>query len=234
MEDLHSQKVYWKIISYQLRNAEIREVECFRMSSKTGLAPNQYYGNRWIIYSAMGEPVIRAEDWHLKTSGLVEKPLNLSFEEMQKLPQTRFTADFQCVTRWSIKDVVWDGVPFTEVAQRTGVKPEARWVMFSCADGYTTPVPLEDAMSEQSIIAFKMNGKPIPQQQGYPSRPFIPQLYGWKSAKWMNEIRFVSEYGDGYWEMYGYNERGNIWDEERFKGQFGKQQRHKSTGFVQI
>ena len=204
------------------------------MSTQSGLAPNQYYGNRWIIYSALGEPVIRSEEWHLKTSGLVETPLDLSFDEMQKLPQAKFTKDFQCVTRWSIKDVVWEGVPFTEVAKRTGVKPEAKWVMFTCADGYTAPVPLEDAMAEDSIIAFKMNGRPIPQQQGYPVRPFISHLYGWKSAKWMDEIQFLPAYEDGYWEMYGYNERANIWEEERFKGPQGKQQRHKSTGFFKI
>jgi DMSO/TMAO reductase YedYZ molybdopterin-dependent catalytic subunit len=203
-------------------------------SSKTGLAPHQYYGNRWIIYSALGEPVINADYWHLETSGLVEKPLKLSFDDMQKLPQTKFTSDFQCVTRWSIKDVVWEGVAFPEIAKRTGVKPEAKWVMFHCADGYTAPVPLEDAMSDDSLIAFKMNGKPIPQQQGYPCRPFISHLYGWKSAKWMDQIEFLPGYEDGYWEMYGYNERANIWEEERFKDQYGKQQRHKSTGFVQI
>jgi DMSO/TMAO reductase YedYZ molybdopterin-dependent catalytic subunit len=202
--------------------------------NEKGLAPHQYYGNRWIIYSALGEPVIRAEDWHLKTSGLVETPLELSFDEMQKLPQTSFTRDFQCVTRWSIKDVVWDGVPFKEIANRTGVKPEAKWVTFSCADGYTAPVPIEDAMQDDSMIAFKMNGKPIARQQGYPARPFIAHLYGWKSAKWLDEIQFLPDYKDGYWEMYGYNERANIWEEERFKGSFGKQQRHKSTGFAEI
>jgi DMSO/TMAO reductase YedYZ molybdopterin-dependent catalytic subunit len=202
--------------------------------SKSGLAPNQYYGNRWIIYSALGEPVIRAEDWHLKTSGLVERPLDLSYEEMQRLPVTRFVKDFSCVTRWSIKDVAWEGVAFVEIARRTGVKPDAKWVMFRCADGYTAPVPLEDAMSDDSIIAFKINGKPIPQEQGYPCRPFISHLYGWKSAKWMNEIQFLREYEDGYWEVYGYNERGNIWEEERFKGHKGKHYPHKSTGFAQI
>jgi DMSO/TMAO reductase YedYZ molybdopterin-dependent catalytic subunit len=178
--------------------------------------------------------VIKAEDWHLKTFGLVERSLDLSYEEMKKLPQTKFTKDFQCVTRWSIKDVVWEGVAFGEIARLTGVNPESRWVMFHCADGYTAPVPLEDATSEDSMIAFMMNGRPIPQQQGYPARPFISHLYGWKSAKWLNAIEFVKDYSGGYWEMYGYNERANIWEEERFKGQHGKQQRHKSTGFAQI
>ena len=135
-----------------------------------------------------------------------------------------------CVTKWSIKDVVWEGVAFREIAQLTGVKPETKWVMFRCADGYSAPVPLEDAMVEDSVIAFKMNGRPIPLDQGYPARPFIPQLYGWKSAKWLNEIDFLPEYEDGYWEMYGYNESGNIWEEERFKGHVGTHSRRRALG----
>lgn len=139
-----------------------------------------------------------------------------------------------CVTKWSIKDVVWDGVAFKDIAKLTGVKPEAKWVMFHCADGYAAPVPLEDAMTEESLIAFQMNGRPIPQQQGYPSRPFIGHLYGWKSAKWLSEIEFIQGYQDGYWEAYGYNERGNIWEEERFKGHVGKHSRRRSLGTAEI
>jgi DMSO/TMAO reductase YedYZ molybdopterin-dependent catalytic subunit len=143
-------------------------------------------------------------------------------------------ATLDCVTAWSIKDVVWEGVAFREIAKLTGVKPEAMWVMFHCADGYTAPVPLEDAMVEDSLVATKMNGKPIPVQQGYPVRPFIPHLYGWKSAKWLTAIEFLAEYEDGYWEAYSYHERGNIWSEERFKGQGGKHARHKGLGSLPV
>jgi DMSO/TMAO reductase YedYZ molybdopterin-dependent catalytic subunit len=198
------------------------------------LPPGQYYGKKWIIYSALSEPVLRPEDWHLKTKGLVEKEIDLSFDDMQKMPQIKFTKTFSCVTKWAIKDVVWEGVAFREIAKLTGVKPEVKWVMFRCADGYSAPVPLEDAMVEDSVIAFKMNGRPVPSEQGYPTRPFIPQLYGWKSAKWLNEIDFLPEYEDGYWEMYGYNERGNIWEEERFKGHVGTHSRRRSLGTAPI
>jgi DMSO/TMAO reductase YedYZ molybdopterin-dependent catalytic subunit len=139
-----------------------------------------------------------------------------------------------CVTSWSVKGVVWEGVAFREIAKLTGVKSEALWVMFHCADGYTAPVPLEDAMVEDSLVATKMSGKPIPVQQGYPARPFIPHLYGWKSAKWLTGIEFLAEYQDGYWEAYSYHERGNIWDEERFKGQGGKHVRHRGLGSVPV
>ncbi len=196
--------------------------------------PGQSFAKRWAIYAAFGEPKVDLESWRLTTKGLVEKELSLSFVELNALPQVKLTRDFHCVTSWSIKDVVWEGVAFRELARLTGVKPDAKWVMFHCADGYTAPVPLEDAMVEDSLIAFKMNGKPIPIQQGFPVRPFIPHLYGWKSAKWLIEIEFLREYKDGYWETYSYHERGNIWDEERFKGQGGKHVRHRGLGTLPL
>jgi DMSO/TMAO reductase YedYZ molybdopterin-dependent catalytic subunit len=165
---------------------------------------------------------------------LVEKELNLTFQELQAMPQIKLTRDFHCVTSWGIKDVVWEGVAFRELARATVVRPEAKWVMFHCSDGYTAPVPFEDAMVEDSLIAFKMNGKPIPEQQGFPARPFIPHLYGWKSAKWLTGIEFLPAYQNGYWEMYGYHERGDVWDEERFKGQGGKHVRRRGLGTLPV
>ena len=196
--------------------------------------PGQSFAKRWAIYAALGVPEIKLDTWRLSTKGLVEKELSLSFDDLQKLPQVQLKRDFHCVTSWSIRDVVWEGVPFRALVKLTGVKADAQWVMFHCADGYTAPVPLEDAMVEDSLIAFKMNGKPIPIQQGFPARPFIPHLYGWKSAKWLTGVEFLREYEDGYWENFGYHERGNIWDQERFKGQGGKHVRHKGLGSVPV
>jgi DMSO/TMAO reductase YedYZ molybdopterin-dependent catalytic subunit len=200
----------------------------------TTTPPGQSFARRWAIYAALGVPKIDIEKWRLTTKGLVEKELTLTFQDLQALPDVKFVRDFHCVTQWSIKDVIWEGVLFRELARLTGVKPEAKWVMFHCADGYTAPVPLEDAMVEDSLIAFKMNGKPIPIEQGFPARPFIPQLYGWKSAKWLTEIEFLAEYEDGYWENYNYHERGKVWNEERFKGQGGEHVRHRGLGTLPI
>ena len=201
---------------------------------QTTAPPGQTFAKRWALYTALGVPKIDLTTWHLTTAGLVEKELSLSFTDLQQLPQVKLTRDFNCVTAWAIKDVVWEGVSFRELAKLTVVKPEAKWVMFHCADGYTAPVPLEDALVEDSLVAFKMNGKPIPESQGFPARPFIPHLYGWKSAKWLTEIEFLADYEDGYWENFGYHERGNIWDEERFKGQSGKHVRHRGLGSVPV
>ena len=201
---------------------------------QTTTPPGQSFAKRWAIYAAFGAPKLDLTTWRLSTKGLVNKPLTMSFTELEQLPQVKLTRDFHCVTSWSIKDVLWEGIAFRELAKLTSVKQEAEWVMFHCADGYTAPVPLEDAMVEDSLIAIKMNSKPIPIEQGFPARPFIPHLYGWKSAKWLTDVQFLPSYEDGYWEMYGYHERGNVWDQERFKGQGGKHVRHKGLGSVPV
>lgn len=131
-----------------------------------------------------------------------------------------------CVTSWSIEKPLWEGVPIRSLADAAGVKPEASWVMFHCYDGYTAPVPVEDALMEDSIVALKMNGKPLTAEQGFPARPFMPHLYGWKSAKWLAKIEFIPEYVDGYWERFGYHERGDVDEEERFKGARGQGGKH--------
>jgi DMSO/TMAO reductase YedYZ molybdopterin-dependent catalytic subunit len=131
-----------------------------------------------------------------------------------------------CVTSWSIEKPLWEGVPIKYLADAAGVKPEASWVMFHCYDGYTAPIPVEDALMEDSIVALKMNGRPLSAEQGFPARPFMPHLYGWKSAKWLGKIEFIPEYVDGYWEGYGYHERGDVNEEERFKGAKGQGGKH--------
>jgi DMSO/TMAO reductase YedYZ molybdopterin-dependent catalytic subunit len=137
-----------------------------------------------------------------------------------------------CVTRWSIERPLWEGVPIKYLADTAGVKPEATWVMFHCYDGYTAPIPVGDALREDSIVALKMNGSPLLPEQGFPARPFMPHLYGWKSAKWLKEIEFIPEYMDGYWEMYGYHERGDVDTEERFKGDGYKPVARRAFGTV--
>jgi len=178
----------------------------------------QRFARRWVIYSALGVPIVDLRKWRLSVKGLIEKQLSYSYKELVESPfVVRLKRDFHCVTGWSISDVLWEGVPIKVLAEKAIVKPEVRWVMFYCSDGYTAPIPTEDALKEDSIIAFRINGKTLSAEQGFPARAFIPHLYGWKSAKWLVEIEFIKNYVDGYWEMRGYHERGNVWHEERFK-----------------
>jgi DMSO/TMAO reductase YedYZ molybdopterin-dependent catalytic subunit len=190
------------------------------------LPPGQVWGKKFVIYAAMGVQHVDPAKWRLEVTGLVRTPLVFGYEEFLTLPLKSYSKSFHCVTSWSIEKPFWEGVPIRSLADAAGVKPEATWVMFHCYDGYTAPVPVEDALMEDSIVAVRMNGRPLTAEQGFPARPFMPHLYGWKSAKWLGKIEFIPEYEDGYWERYGYHERGDVNEEERFKGAKGQGGKH--------
>ncbi|KJE48863.1 MULTISPECIES: sulfite oxidase-like oxidoreductase [Acidiplasma] len=180
--------------------------------------PGQHYVNNFILYDALGGPVINENLWKLRIDGIVKKPMEYTYNELNSMTNIEYISDFNCVTKWSVKDVKWTGPSLRDLILKSEPEEDAEWVMFICADGYDTPVPYDDAIDEKSIIALKMNDKPLAIEHGFPARPFIPSLYGWKSAKWLTEIKIMRDYEDGYWESYGYHERGKIEDEERFKG----------------
>jgi DMSO/TMAO reductase YedYZ molybdopterin-dependent catalytic subunit len=183
------------------------------------IPPGQRYVKKFIYYAALGVPEVDIQSYRLKILGEVENKLEFTYEELLKMIDTEYVRDFHCVTGWSVAGVKWEGVKMKTIASLAKVKDTAKWVMFYSLDGYTSVVPIEDALSEDTIIALKMNGKPLDKKSGFPARPFIPHLYAWKSAKWLTAIHFTSEYQDGFWEERGYHERGNVWEEERFKGE---------------
>jgi len=192
------------------------------METGKSLPRGQKVVKRFIYYAALGVPEVDEERYRLTVSGLVEKPQEYSYQELMRMIDVNYVRDFHCVTGWSVLGVSWEGVSLRNLLQRSVPKKEAEWVMFYSLDGYTTAVPLEDAMSEDAVVVLKMNGKPLTREQGFPARPFIPHLYAWKSAKWLASVELLPDYVDGYWEERGYHERGNVWEEERFKGQGGK------------
>jgi DMSO/TMAO reductase YedYZ molybdopterin-dependent catalytic subunit len=198
--------------------------------TESALPPNQVWGKKFVIYAALGIPRIDPQQWKLKVDGLVNSPMEYSYDQLVTRPQNSLVRSFHCVTRWSIENVAWEGLLIRDLLASAGVSPDASWLMFHCVDGYTAPVPLEDALKEDSILAFKLNGKPLSAEQGFPARPFIPGLYAWKSAKWVNRMELLSGYRDGYWETYGYHERADVWEEERFKGHSGTPVKRRAFG----
>ncbi|EWG07614.1 MAG: oxidoreductase molybdopterin binding protein [Candidatus Aramenus sulfurataquae] len=189
---------------------------------ETQVPKGQKYIKKFIYYAALGVPEVDITKYRLTVTGLVENKLEFSYEELLKMIDVDYVRDFHCVTGWSVKDVRWEGIKIRRLADMAKVKENAKWAVFYSLDGYTSVVPVEDVLHEDAIIALRMNGKPLTLESGFPARPFIPHLYGWKSAKWLTEIEFVDKYVDGFWEERGYHERGNVWEEERFKGNSGR------------
>ncbi|HEX8707861.1 MAG TPA: sulfite oxidase-like oxidoreductase [Pyrinomonadaceae bacterium] len=187
------------------------------------LPPGQTRTRKWPVLDAHGTPDIDLETWTFEVDGAVERPQQWSLDEFMQLPAVKVYADFHCVTRWSRLDNIWSGISTREFARIVGIKPEAKFVLaFGCDRGWTTNIPLEYFLAEDSLFAWSHDGAPIPADHGGPVRLIVPQLYAWKSAKWIKGVRLLESDRPGFWEEGGYHMRGVPWngrDGERFRWQ---------------
>lgn len=161
-------------------------------------------------------PHINPETWALRVYGEVENECTLDWNAFRNLGKKEFVVDFHCVTHWSKLDQKFVGIPFFEIINLVKPTANVKHVVFECVEGYTTNVEYFDVANHIAFLAFEMDGKPIEDKFGGPVRVVIPHLYGWKSAKWVTGIRFVSKDEPGFWEVRGYHNHANPWDEERY------------------
>lgn len=181
------------------------------------IPPGQSRTRKWPILDAFGTPKIRLEDWQLKVFGLVERPLSYSWSEYQALPRVKVFADFHCVTRWSRLGNIWEGVSAKYLLEQAGIGSEAKYVICHGYDNnWTTNLPLADFLQEDVLLADLHDGESISPDHGGPVRGMVPQLYAWKSAKWICGIELSASDKPGYWERAGYHNHGDPWTEERF------------------
>lgn len=164
-----------------------------------------------------GEPGdSRASAWRCRIHGECERPTTIDFATLLRMPQTTQRSDVHCVTGWSVLDAEWIGVRLTHLAELVGIRPSARHVIFEAAAGYTANVPLRDALKPNVLLTHRLNGAPLPHPHGPPVRGLVPDLYFWKSAKWLTGVRFVRQDEPGYWETRGYHNHADPWREERY------------------
>lgn len=180
--------------------------------------PGQSRTLKWPVLDAFGPVRIDTAAWKLSISGLVRAPVEFTWEEFNALPRVKVFADFHCVTRWSRLGNVWEGVSVRELIKRAGgSKPEARYVVAHGYDGgWTTNLPLKHFLAEDALVATHHDGEPLSVEHGAPARLIVPQLYAWKSAKWLGALELVAEDKAGFWERNGYHMNGDPWTEERF------------------
>jgi DMSO/TMAO reductase YedYZ molybdopterin-dependent catalytic subunit len=149
-------------------------------------------------------------DWKLAVGGLVERPLILSLAQIRALPQRTQITRHDCVEGWSAIGQ-WTGPQLKLILDAAGLKPEARYIVFHCADvlegaNYYESVDLVDAFHPQTIVAHQLNGAPLPVKNGAPLRMRIERQLGYKHAKYVNAIEAVASLDGvaggkgGFWE----------------------------------
>jgi len=193
--------------------------EKFGLTGQTApgrLPPGQFLTTQFPILDLGERPPLELKDFTLHIFGEVENEVTLTSQEFLALPTKEIVCDFHCVTRWSRYDLKWQGVSFAEIVKLAKPRPTTKFVVFGSRDGYTTNVPLADCLRDNVLVAFKLDGSDIPLLHGGPIRMIIPHLYGWKSAKFLNAIKFVQQDEPGFWETRGYHNHGDPWLEERY------------------
>jgi DMSO/TMAO reductase YedYZ molybdopterin-dependent catalytic subunit len=182
------------------------------------LPPGQYKETGFPVLSAGPTPRITHDEWKF-TLKVGPKPIKTwTWTEFNALPQTKMHKDIHCVTKWSKFDTNWAGVTIEDILDDAGLEAPTAYTLAHSFDGYTTNVPYKDLTGEQAMVATTYEGAPIAPDHGGPARLFVPHLYFWKSAKWVNGLQFTENDEPGFWELRGYHIYGDPWKEQRFTG----------------
>src|SRR5579871_2348943 len=179
--------------------------------------PGQVLTKGWPVLHAGSVPYqLTAANWTLRVHGSVDAPFGLDHAQLLAMPQKRQTNDIHCVTSWTKLDMTWEGVPFRAIVERARVRPEAKFVVMECEQGFTTSLPLDALMDDDVLVAHRANGAPLPPEHGGPVRMLVPRRYFYKSAKWLRGLKFVPEDEPGFWEVRGYSNVADPWREMRY------------------
>lgn len=145
------------------------------------------------------------EQWRLVVDGMVEEPITLGFSDLLGLTVSDQVTDFHCVEGWSVFDVPWNGIRFSELFERVRPLPEATHLTFySVGDVYLESIPIAIANEPKTMLSFGIGGSTIPMPHGFPLRLVVPRLLGYKNAKYIYRIELTDKAVDGYWVERGY------------------------------
>jgi len=153
-----------------------------------------------------GFPWESPDRYRLHVTGNVSRELTLTLDDLHAMPRTTLTRDFQCVTGWRVRGVHWEGVLLSDLLDRAVPDSDQTALQFVSYDGvYTESLTLQQARRPDVMVADTIDGKPVGRAHGGPARLLVTPMYGYKSCKWLSEIRVVDKVIPGYWEREGYD-----------------------------
>jgi DMSO/TMAO reductase YedYZ molybdopterin-dependent catalytic subunit len=189
--------------------------------------PNAHF----YVRNHFATPTVDADTWRLRIDGLVERPLSLELQDISRLPSETRVVTLECAGNgrhtldppvpgepWrygAVSTAEWTGTPLTEILDRVGVMPAATTLVFRGVDHgsvegrpgavhFERSLPLDTSRQAQALLAYAMNGEPLPLQHGYPLRLVVPGWYGVASVKWLTTIDVTDSPFDGYFQADKY------------------------------
>jgi DMSO/TMAO reductase YedYZ molybdopterin-dependent catalytic subunit len=213
--DARGPKGAQRLLRYAERKNEVVERALLRHSSMDAPIAGSRLAGRALpsYYISKTVPVwneAQMGKWSLEISGMVDKPIKLSLDDLLKLPRTTQRVNHYCVEGWTAVEQ-WTGVRLRELARLVGAQPAARFVDFqSFDDGYHESWDIESAMHPQTVIAYGLDGKMLGPAHGAPARLYSPVKLGYKNTKYLTKIVFMPVANGGYWSSQGYEWYGGV------------------------
>ena len=179
-------------------------------------SPAQHY----VVDINLYRPSLEAVDWTLAVKGELDRPLELSFVELQeRFEIVEEYAVLTCVSNEVGGDLVghslWGGVRLGDLLDAAGLRPSAVDIVARAADGYSDSIPVELARDPSVLLAIAQNRRPLTREHGFPCRLRVPPIYGMKNVKWITSIEAVGSDYSGYWQRRGWSDEAVVRTQSR-------------------
>ena len=156
------------------------------------------------------DPKVSVNRWSLKVEGLVERPFELTYDELRALPASSQFTTLTCISNPVggplISNAKWTGVRLIDLLEQGGLLPGVRDIALFAAEGYSDSITLEKALEPTTLVAYAMNDELLPSSHGAPVRLVVPGIFGMKNVKWLTVIEATNEDFKGFWERRGWSD----------------------------
>jgi len=169
------------------------------------ITPNDLF---YCVTKNVIDPKVNIDVWHLEIGGLVQNPATWRFQDLVGFTPTRQETTLMCISNGLdaglISNAVWKGLPLRDLLDQAGVLSGAARVRLQGVDNYADTIPLEKAMEPTTLLAYEMNGMPLPDRHGYPLRMIVPGYFGEKNVKWLTRVEVTDANAKGFYEAQGW------------------------------
>jgi DMSO/TMAO reductase YedYZ molybdopterin-dependent catalytic subunit len=169
------------------------------------ITPNELF---YCVTKNVVDPKVDVDLWHLEIGGLVQNPATWRFQDLMGFEATTQETTLMCISNGLdaglMSNAVWKGLPLRDLLDQAGVLSGAARVRLQAVDNYTDTIPLEKAMEPTTLLAYEMNGAPLPDRHGYPLRVIVPGYFGEKNVKWLTRVEVADANAKGFYETQGW------------------------------
>jgi DMSO/TMAO reductase YedYZ molybdopterin-dependent catalytic subunit len=169
------------------------------------ITPNDLF---YCVTKNVVDPRVNIDLWQLEIAGLVQNPTTWKFQDLVGFKPTTQETTLMCISNGLdaglISNAAWRGLPLRDLLDQAGVLAGAARIRLHGVDNYTDTIPLEKAMEPTTLLAYEMNGVPLPDRHGYPLRAIVPGYFGEKNVKWLTKVEVSDANAKGFYETQGW------------------------------